>query len=140
MRSGAGVADSVVNRNIFEAFPNYYRLAYSHNRYAIRFLEQFFADDDHLIPYDLVVLDTQLTGLDGLQTLRKIREWENRNLIAIHGQEAKVIVLTSLEENDDLFDSFRQGCEWYVTQPITQKALEESLSVVGIKLNSRSSH
>jgi arylsulfatase A-like enzyme len=65
MRSGAGVAESVIKRNIFEAFPTYYRLAYSHNRYAIRFLEQFFADDDYLIPYDKLILE----GKDAVSTL-----------------------------------------------------------------------
>ena len=97
-------------------------------------LNLFLAAHDHLIPYDLVVLDTHLADLGGLKTLRRIRDWENQNLIAIHGQEAKVIVLTSINENDDLFASFRQGCEWYITQPVTQEDLEESLSVVGIKM------
>ncbi len=100
----------------------------------------FLEAHEHLIPYDLVVLDTHLADLGGLKTLRRIRDWENQNLIAIHGQEAKVIVLTSINEDDDLFTSFRQGCEWYVTQPITQEALEESLSVVGINLSNKSSH
>jgi arylsulfatase A-like enzyme len=62
---GKRVAESVANRNIFEAFGSYYRIAYTHNIYANKFLKQFFADDDHLIPYENLIIE----GKDAVSTL-----------------------------------------------------------------------
>jgi arylsulfatase A-like enzyme len=54
---GSRVAENVARRNIFEAFEGYYRMAYSHNRYAITFLEQFLSSTDNLIPYENLILE-----------------------------------------------------------------------------------
>jgi arylsulfatase A-like enzyme len=46
------VADSVAAHNIFNAFQNYYRLAYTQNGWANTLLNQFQNDIDELIPWD----------------------------------------------------------------------------------------
>jgi len=44
------VADPYVTKNIFSAFNDYYRIAYSHNGFANTFLKQFHNGLDELIP------------------------------------------------------------------------------------------
>jgi arylsulfatase A-like enzyme len=46
----SGVADSVVSHNIFNAFEDYYRIAYTHNSWANILLKQFERYIDELVP------------------------------------------------------------------------------------------
>ena len=85
---GARVAESVAKRNIFEAFSSYYRMAYSHNKYAVTFLEQFFSDDDHLIPYENLIIEEK----DLVSTLFKNDE-----------DIASVAWIRALKQEDDGF-------------------------------------
>jgi hypothetical protein len=50
------VAESFASNNIFHAFQNYYRLAYTHNSWANTLLTQFSNDLDELVPTDSLFL------------------------------------------------------------------------------------
>src|SRR6266498_4380991 len=52
------VVESYVKKNIFGAFKDYYRIAYSHNGYANTFLRQFQNDLDELIPRESFYLES----------------------------------------------------------------------------------
>lgn len=52
------VADPYVTKNIFSAFNDYYRIAYSHNGFANTFLKQFHDDLDELIPRETFYLES----------------------------------------------------------------------------------
>jgi arylsulfatase A-like enzyme len=51
------VDESFVHKNIFTAFPNHYRLAYSHNLWVYTFLNQFITALDKYIPLEEYLLD-----------------------------------------------------------------------------------
>ena len=51
------VADPYVAKNIFSAFKDYYRIAYTHNGFANTFLKQFHSDLDELIPRESLYLE-----------------------------------------------------------------------------------
>lgn len=52
------VIEPYVEKNIFSAFKDYYRIAYSHNRYANTFLKQFRNNLDELIPRESLLLES----------------------------------------------------------------------------------
>ena len=54
----AKVADSVATHNIFNAFQNYHRLAYTQNGWVSTLLNQFYNDIDELIPRDKFFLES----------------------------------------------------------------------------------
>jgi len=52
------VTDPYATQNIFGAFKNYYRIAYTHNGFANNLLKQFRSELDELIPKESLLLDS----------------------------------------------------------------------------------
>jgi len=52
------VAEPYVTKNVFSAFKDYYRIAYTHNGFANTFLKQFDHDLDELIPKESLYLES----------------------------------------------------------------------------------
>lgn len=59
-------------------------------------------------PYDLVVLDLNLPGQDGLQVLKNIRQ---------HGIELPVLILTARADTDSRVKGLDLGADDYLTKP-----------------------
>lgn len=57
-RPNSEVAKPFVSKNIFQAFENHYRIAYSHNGWAYTLLHQFSADIEELIPTEQLMLSS----------------------------------------------------------------------------------
>jgi two-component system, OmpR family, response regulator len=61
-------------------------------------------------PTDIVVLDVMLPEVDGLSLLRTLRE--------TRGWEAtKVVLLTALDSDDDVWRGWAAGTDYYLTKP-----------------------
>ena len=56
---------------------------------------------------DVVIMDIGLPTIDGIEATRKIKS-ENQNI--------KVLMYTSREDEDDVFDSFKAGADGYITK------------------------
>jgi DNA-binding response OmpR family regulator len=69
-------------------------------------------------PYDVIILDLLLPGLDGLTILRRLRE---------QGQTTQVLLLTAKDTVDDRVCGLRTGADDYLIKPF---ALEELLARV----------
>ncbi len=69
-------------------------------------------------PYQLVLLDMQMPGMDGERTLREIRR---EPLI----KGVRVIVLTSVGHRNELTRLKELGCSGYLIKPIRQSQLKE---------------
>ncbi len=82
-------------------------------------------------PYDLICLDIMMPGIDGHEALSRIRQLEKEH--GIHGSDgAKVIMTTALEDARHCVQSFREGCEAYVTKPLTrEEILDQAMSLLG---------
>lgn len=74
-------------------------------------------------PPDLILLDVQMAPLDGIETLRKIREMENC-------QEIPVIMLTSQREKQTIVESSKLGITDYVLKPFKTQDLHERIERV----------
>ncbi len=65
--------------------------------------------------YDLLLLDINVPGIDGLELLKESRE---------EGIVAPAIYITSMDSVDDLEKGFNSGCDDYIRKPFALKELQ----------------
>lgn len=65
--------------------------------------------------YDLLLLDINVPGIDGLKLLKESRE---------EGIVAPAIFITSMDSVDDLERGFKSGCDDYIRKPFVLKELK----------------
>lgn len=80
-------------------------------------------------PYDLICLDIMMPGMDGHAALSAIRDLEAKN--GIRGTDGvKVVMTTALRDSKHCIQSFREGCECYVTKPVDHDELFAKLRLL----------
>ncbi|MBL8891517.1 MAG: EAL domain-containing protein [Planctomycetaceae bacterium] len=67
-------------------------------------------------PFDLVLLDVIMPGMDGMQCLAKIREQFSMT-------ELPVIMVTGEQDRERLLQAFRAGANDYITKPVDREIL-----------------
>mgnify|MGYP006284343273 FL=1 len=77
-------------------------------------------------PYDLMTLDVMMPGMDGIETLKRVRERE-RELGLDFRKGVKVIMLTAKDGVDSVRTSFWEGCEAYVVKPFDREKIDKAL-------------
>lgn len=82
-------------------------------------------------PYDLICLDIMMPKLDGVKTLKAIREIEKQKDICGNNR-VKIIMTTALNDTNSVFTSFDTGCEAYAAKPIDTAKLVEVLKKLGL--------
>lgn len=68
--------------------------------------------------FDLILMDIQLTGIDGNDTTREIRKFN---------KDVPIIAQTAYAMSDDKDKSLQAGCNYYLTKPIDQKELIDTI-------------
>jgi len=80
-------------------------------------------------PYDLVCLDIVMPDMDGHQTLKIIREMENREEVK-HG---KIFMVTSCDSPDQMIEAIGEdGCDDYIVKPVISDSLNKLLVKHGL--------
>jgi DNA-binding response OmpR family regulator len=69
---------------------------------------------------DLVVLDVMMPGLDGLEVLRRIRE-------SPETADLPVILLTARGSEEDMWEGWQRGVDYYLTKPFDIEDLLRSM-------------
>jgi len=98
------------------------------------FLKSFFEDRDFKVAVanngahalekvatfqpEVVLLDIQMPGMDGLQTLKKIKEMYPK---------VKVIMVTAVETQEKIEEAMRLGADNYITKPLSLEYLEKDV-------------
>lgn len=94
-------------------------------------LEAFMLAWDEGKPYDLICLDIMMPELDGVKTLKTIRDIENQKGVE-ESKRAKIIMTTALNDTDSVFGAFETGCQAYAAKPIDMKKLAEVMRKLGL--------
>ena len=98
------------------------------------FLKSFFEDRDFKVAVahdgiqaleqvtrfqpEVVLLDIQMPGMDGLQTLKKIKSVYPK---------VKVIMVTAVETQEKIEEAMRLGADNYITKPLSLEYLEKDV-------------
>jgi CheY-like chemotaxis protein len=84
--------------------------------------------------FDLIAMDTQMPGMDGVEATRKIRADEMKT-----HQHIPIIAITANAFDDDRRRCLEAGVDGYVVKPISPQAIREETSRVLLLLNSKAS-
>ena len=64
---------------------------------------------------DIILLDVRMNGIDGIETLRRIKEVNKK---------AKVIMVTAIDDSEKISVASKLGAVHYVTKPLVLEELE----------------
>ncbi len=74
--------------------------------------------------YDLILMDMQMPGCDGIESTKKIREFEEKQL---NGKSAYIVAVTANAMNEDRDKCFSAGMDDFLTKPFSA---DELLTVI----------
>jgi two-component system chemotaxis response regulator CheY len=93
---------------------------------ALTLVEEALTEDTY---FDLICMDISMPGIDGHETLKKIREMESVR----DNLRATVFMVTGSSSPDDMFNALVQGdCDDYLTKPLMQKNFCDLLDKHGL--------
>lgn len=81
-------------------------------------------------PYDVIFLDIMMPDMDGHETLKEIRVWEDKNL-GPDADTTKVVMVSALSNPDNVLASFKEGCEYYLVKPISKQQVTDIMAKMG---------
>lgn len=82
-------------------------------------------------PYQLICLDIMMPKVDGVKTLKAIRDLEKQYGVT-PAERVKIIMTTALAEAQLVKTAFDYGCEAYAAKPIDTKKLLEVMGKLGL--------
>lgn len=77
-------------------------------------------------PYDLLFIDIMMPNLNGIDTLKGIRDFELQQNIE-KGNRVKAIMTSALSGDVIRIEAYEQGCTAYLNKPINFQHLERIL-------------
>lgn len=96
-------------------------------------IEMFKKAHEDYIPYGLISLDIAMPDKSGQEVLEQIHKWEITNKIHEIGERAKIIMVTAMEDVENLVTAFKKGCDGYLTKPFNAEKLRNTLSKIDIR-------
>ncbi len=82
-------------------------------------------------PYDLILLDIMMPGIDGNEVLRQIRAEEDK-IKRFGSDRVKIAMATCLNDKDHVINSFHDGCDGYILKPYTPSSVHHDLKRHGL--------
>ena len=87
-------------------------------------IEALSAINDAPNSYDLLLLDWKMPGMDGLQTIEKMRQ------LVVHRRLPEVIMISAYDRDDIISRSTDLGVSAFLIKPFSQKSLLDTISSV----------
>jgi PAS domain S-box-containing protein len=87
-------------------------------------LESWLAAKSAGTPYDLVLMDIQMPGLDGIETAKRIRACETGE----PSRHTPILALTANTLVEDRYACFEAGMDGFLIKPLDREKLEEALA------------
>ena len=85
-------------------------------------------------PYELIFLDIMISNLDGISTLKKIRQLETYHGVKEHAK-SKVIMTSANADKDVILKAAQAGCTSYMIKPIDKKRLYNEIRKHGFDIS-----
>lgn len=85
-------------------------------------------------PYELICLDILMPTIDGLETLRTIREFE-QSTFNISRKRSTIVMTSALDDLEIIKRSFKELCDAYLTKPIKKDDFLDKLAQLGLKMS-----
>ena len=90
-------------------------------------LESWLAANSAGAPYDLVLMDIQMPGLDGIETTKRIRNHE----AAQYTRRTPILALTANTLVEDRYACFEAGMDGFLVKPLDREKLADALAGLG---------
>jgi DNA-binding response OmpR family regulator len=74
-------------------------------------------------PYDLIILDVVMPGMNGLDVLTRMKLHE-------HTKKLPVLMLTGEAKAEDIMSGYSSGADYYITKPFTRQQLLSGIRLV----------
>lgn len=94
-------------------------------------LEAFINAWDMGLPFGVITLDIGLPDMSGVEVLKHIRDIESEKGITPKSR-VKVIMVTSLSDQDVVVGSLEAGCDSYIVKPFDKDRVFEKLESLSI--------
>ena len=83
-------------------------------------------------PYELISVDVDMPGMSGIDVVNEIRQREDALNVASESKEAKIIMVSAMDDGRNIMTSFRKGAEGYLVKPVTPAKLKETLDEINL--------
>ncbi len=84
--------------------------------------QQVFADLEEQKP-DLIILDVMMPEMDGLEVLRRLKTAPETSSIP-------VVMLTALDQHEDIVRGYETGADYYIPKPFTKDQLLDGINSI----------
>jgi CheY-like chemotaxis protein len=91
-------------------------------------LESWLAAKSAGTPYDLILMDIQMPGLDGIEATKRIRSHEATQL----GQPIPILALTANTLVEDRYACFEAGMNGFLIKPLDRDKLADALAGLAV--------
>ncbi len=88
---------------------------------------QMSMDENSDESYDLICLDIMMPKMDGKELLKQIRDEEENKYKVPRKKRAKIIMITALNDYDNIKTSFMNLCDGYIFKPFKKEKIIEEL-------------
>lgn len=92
----------------------------------------FDAAHEENTPYRLITVDVDMPGMNGQELVTELRKREDILNASANDTEAKIIMVSAMDDGRNIMNSFRKGAEGYLVKPITPDKLLKTLNEVNI--------
>jgi len=112
------VDDNAINLRLLVVFAQRQNLRYDHALDGLQALNTFkteaMSSGTPTRPFDFVLMDLQMPVMGGLESTRKIREFEMEHAL----QKSTIVALTGLASEKDQQDAVEAGVDMYLVKPV----------------------